>query len=147
MSTDQGTLDADTPAESVLESPTAQRFVAALRTLEQSGDLEDMVELSTDSTRWWSVGPDDGATGPDGARRFWERYRRAFGEIESEFSTVTETPLRVVLEWTSRGSHHNGSPVRYTGATVLEFDPSHEETLAAVRLYYDTAATLSAAGS
>jgi SnoaL-like domain len=147
MSTDQGTLDADTPAESVLQSPTARRFVAALRTLEQSGDLEDMVGLSTQSTRWWSVGPGGESTGPEGARGFWERYRRAFAEIGSAFSTVTETPLRVVLEWTSTGSHHNGSPVRYTGATVLEFDADDDETLAAVRLYYDTAATLSAAGS
>jgi ketosteroid isomerase-like protein len=146
MSTDQGTLGADTPAESVLESSTARQFVTALRTLEERGELEDMVALGTDSTRWWSVGPDDGSTGPDGARRFWERYRRAFDEIRSEFSTVTETPTRVVLEWTSHGSHHNGSPVRYAGATVLEFDPASEETLAAVRLYYDTAATMVAAG-
>jgi ketosteroid isomerase-like protein len=105
-----------------------------------------MVALSTDSTRWWSVGPDDEATGPEGARQFWERYRRAFDEIASEFSTVTETPTRVVLEWTSRGSHHNGSPVRYAGATVLEFDPADDETLTAVRLYFDTAATMVVAG-
>lgn len=146
MSTDQGTLDAGTPAESVLESSTARQFVTALRTLEERGELDDMVALSTDSTRWWSVGPDDGTTGPEGARQFWERYRRAFAEIASEFSTVTETPTRVVLEWTSHGSHHNGSPVRYAGATVLEFDPADDETLAAVRLYYDTAGTTVAAG-
>ncbi|NMO90943.1 nuclear transport factor 2 family protein [Actinomycetospora sp. TBRC 11914] len=144
MSSDQGTLDAGTPAESVLESATARQFVTALRTLEERGELDDMVALSTDATRWWSVGPDDEATGPDGARQFWERYRRSFAEIGSEFSTVTETPNRVVLEWTSRGSHHNGSPVRYTGATVLELDRA--DTLAGVRLYYDTAATMVAAG-
>ena len=139
MTADQGTLEAGTPAESVLESPTAQRFVTALRTLEQDGDLDDMVALSTNATRWWSVGPDGGSTGPDGARTFWERYRRAFAEIASEFSTVTETSGRVLLEWTSHGSHHNGGPVRYAGATVLELDG---EDLAAVRLYYDTAATM-----
>jgi hypothetical protein len=37
MSSDQGTLDAGTPAESVLESATARRFVTALRTLEEDG--------------------------------------------------------------------------------------------------------------
>jgi ketosteroid isomerase-like protein len=145
MSSDQGTLDAGTPAESVLESPTARRFVTALRTLEEQGSLDDMVGLSTDSTRWWSVGPDGESTGPEGARTFWERYRRAFAEIASEFSTVTETPTRVVLEWTSHGSHDNGTAVRYGGATVLEFDPD-DDTLAAVRLYFDTAATMVAAG-
>jgi hypothetical protein len=36
--------------------------------------------------------------------------------------------------------------VRYAGATVLEFDPDDDETLTAVRLYFDTAATMVVAG-
>ena len=143
MSSDQGALEAGTFAESVLESPTARRFVTALRTLEEQGDVDEIVATGTDATRWWSVGSDGEATGSDGGRQFWTKYRRAFAEIASEFSTVTETPTRVLLEWTSRGRHHNGSPVRYAGATVLEFgDPADDESLTAVRLYFDTAATM-----
>ncbi len=143
MSSDQGALEAGTFAESVLESATARRFVTALRTLEEQGDVDDIVASGTEDTRWWSVGSDGEATGSDGGRRFWTKYRRAFAEIASEFSTVTETSTRVLLEWTSRGRHHNGSPVRYAGATVLEFgDPADQESLTAVRLYFDTAATM-----
>jgi ketosteroid isomerase-like protein len=143
MSSDQGSLDTGTFAESVLESLTARRFVTALRTLEQDGDLDEMVRLGTDDTRWWSVGSDGEAVGSDAARQFWTKYRRAFAEIASDFTTVTETPTRVLLEWTSHGRHHNGAPVRYAGATVLEFgDPSDDETLTGVRLYFDTAATM-----
>jgi hypothetical protein len=147
MSSDQGALDAGTFAESVLEKPTARRFVTALRTLEETGDLDDMVGLGTDSTRWWSVGSDGEATGPDGAHRFWTKYRRAFAEIASDFTTVTETPTRILLEWNSHGRHHNGAPVRYAGATVLEFgDPADDGTLTGVRLYFDTAATMIRSG-
>jgi hypothetical protein len=147
MSSNQGALEAGTFAESVLEKPTARAFVTALRALEEDGDLEDMVAMGTDTTRWWSVGSDGEATGPDGARQFWTKYRRAFAEIASEFTTVTETPARVLLEWNSHGRHHNGAPVSYAGATVLEFgDPSDEETLTGVRLYFDTAATMIRSG-
>jgi SnoaL-like protein len=147
MSSDQGALEAGTFAESVLESPTARRFVTALRTLEADGDLDEMVAVGTDSTRWWSVGSDGEATGADGARQFWTKYRRAFAEIASEFTIVTETPHRVLLEWNSHGRHHNGSPVRYAGATVLDLDGSSDgDTLSGVRLYFDTAATMIRAG-
>src|SRR6195952_1592028 len=147
MSSNQGALEAGTFAESVLESPTARQFVTALRTLEEDGDLDEMVAVGTDSTRWWSVGSDGEATGPDGAQQFWTKYRRAFAEIASEFTTVTETPTRILLEWNSHGRHHNGAPVRYAGATVLEFgDPADDETLTGVRLYFDTAATMIRSG-
>ena len=147
MTSNQGALEAGTFAESVLEKPTARQFVTALRTLEEDGDLDDMVAMGTDTTRWWSVGSDGEATGPDGARQFWTKYRRAFAEIVSEFTTVTETPARVLLEWNSHGRHHNGAPVSYAGATVLEFgDPSDAQTLTGVRLYFDTAATMIRSG-
>ncbi|HEY2220541.1 nuclear transport factor 2 family protein [Actinomycetospora sp.] len=129
--------------ETGLASPVARRFVEALRAIEDRGDLDGMIALGGETTRWWGTGPDEAQSGPDGAQRFWSGYRRAFAEIESEFTDVTETSSRIVLEWTSRGRHHSGAPVRYTGATVLALGGSPDEPeLAAVRLYYDTAATL-----
>jgi hypothetical protein len=147
MSSDEGSLGTGTFAESVLEKPAAREFVTALRTLEEDGDLDDMVAMGSHSTRWWSVGSDGEAIGPDGARRFWTKYRRAFAEIASDFTTVTETPARILLEWNSHGRHHNGAPVSYAGATVLEFgDPTDGGTLTGVRLYFDTAATMIRSG-
>lgn len=136
----------DTTPESSLVSPVARRFVDALREIEEHGEVEDMAGLGTEHTRWWSTGVDRDNHGPDGARRFWEAYRRSFGEITSEFTTVTEGSDRVVLEWTGHGRHHNGRPVRYAGATVLELSGSTEDRqLDGVRLYFDTAAALSPA--
>lgn len=132
-------------AESELVSSGARRFVAALRTIEDRGEVDEMTGLGTDATTWWSTGADRVRTGEDGGRQFWEAYRRAFDEITSEFTSVTETPARVVLEWTSHGRHHSGRAVRYAGATVVELD---ENTgggpVTGVRLYYDTAAAITA---
>lgn len=131
-----------TDAAAGLTTPVARRFVAALRSLEDAGEVDGLAGVGGADTRWWSTGPDEAVSGTDGARQFWSRYRRAFAEIRSEFGTVTETPGRVVLEWTSRGRHHSGAPVRYAGVTVLDLDGSSDDpALAAVRLYYDTAAT------
>lgn len=129
-----------------LESPAARRFVSALRALEDRGDVDAMADVGTAETRWWGVGGHSELRGSDGARRFWERYRRAFAAISSEFAAVTESRGRVVLEWTGTGQHHNGQPVRYDGVTVLDLDDSAEEQrVGAVRLYFDTLAATEAA--
>lgn len=77
--------------------------------------------------------------GKDGARTFWEQYRRVFGEIEASFQhTVTEDGI-AYLEWTSRGTLADGTEFSYDGVSVLE---SHTDTIDAFRTYYDTAAFL-----
>lgn len=138
--------DAPAGAEARLVAPGARRFVDALRAVEHRGDLQGMVDLAGDHTRWWSTGTGRTDAGRDGAERFWSAYRRSFAEIASEFTEVTETPARVVLEWSSRGRHHSGRPVRYAGATVIDLDDGtgDDPSVAAVRLYYDTAAALAA---
>jgi hypothetical protein len=127
--------------EDSLTTPLARRFVDALRALEDRGEIDDMVALAADDTRWWSTGPDQNRAGDEGAARFWRAYREAFAEIRSEFTAATETPGRVVLEWRSTGRHHDGSPVRYSGVTVLDLGGTPDDpVLAEVRLYFDTAA-------
>ena len=124
-------------AETQLASATARRFVDALRAVEQDGDTEAMAELATDDTRWTSSGAARSSSGPDGARSFWDAYRRAYADITSHFTTVTETDSRAVLEWVSTGHHHDGQPVRYVGATMVDLDG---EQVREVRLYFDTTA-------
>lgn len=124
-------------AETQLSSATARRFVDALRALEQDGDTAPMAELATDDTRWTSSGAAHASTGRDGARHFWEAYRRTYADITSHFTTVTETDARAVLEWVSTGHHHDGQPVRYVGATMLDLDG---DAVREVRLYFDTTA-------
>lgn len=138
-SPDHDAVDRDAAAS--LVSTAGRRFVTALRALEDSGDVEQMVSVGTDDTRWRSTGVNRSQVGRDAGRRFWDAYRRSFDKIHSEFTSVTETPARAVLEWTSRGQHHDGRPVRYDGVTVLELDgPTDDQSLRSVRLYFDTAA-------
>jgi limonene-1,2-epoxide hydrolase len=124
-------------AETQLASATARRFVDALRAVEQDGETGAMAELATDDTRWTSSGAARSSTGPDGARTFWDAYRRTYADITSHFTTVTETEARAVLEWVSTGHHHDGQPVRYVGATVIDLAG---DTVDEVRLYFDTTA-------
>ncbi|MCD2186943.1 nuclear transport factor 2 family protein [Actinomycetospora soli] len=124
-------------AETQLASATARRFVDALRAVEQDGDAEEMAGLAGEDTRWTSSGAAHSSTGPDGARQFWDAYRRAYADITSHFTTVTETGDRAVLEWVSTGHHHDGQPVRYVGATMIDLDG---DTVREVRLYFDTTA-------
>ena len=124
-------------AETQLASATARRFVDALRAVEQDGDAEEMAGLATDGTRWTSSGAAHASTGPDGARQFWDAYRRAYADITSHFTTVTETDSRAVLEWVSTGHHHDGQPVRYVGATMIDLSG---DAVDEVRLYFDTTA-------
>jgi limonene-1,2-epoxide hydrolase len=124
-------------AETQLASATARRFVDALRSVEDDGDTDPMAALATDDTRWTSSGAAHSQQGPDGAQTFWEAYRRAYADITSHFTTVTETDSRAVLEWVSTGHHHDGQPVRYVGATMIDLDG---DTVGEVRLYFDTTA-------
>ncbi|WP_018333339.1 nuclear transport factor 2 family protein [Actinomycetospora chiangmaiensis] len=124
-------------AETQLASATARRFVDALRAIEQDGDTDPMAALATGDTRWTSSGAAHSVTGRDGARQFWEAYRRAYADITSHFTTVTETDTRAVLEWVSTGHHHDGQPVRYVGATMIDLDG---DAVREVRLYFDTTA-------
>lgn len=133
---------ATTGAEVGLTAETARRFVDALRAVEQEGDVERMAELADPGTHWASSGAARSYTGADGAREFWNAYRRSYADIASEFTAVTETFERAVLEWVGSGRHHNGTAVRYVGATVL--DLGEDGSLDAVRLYFDTAAARAA---
>ena len=128
--------------ETRVSSPVARRFVDALRGVEDQGDPEGMAELAAAHTRWSSAGSDRSLVGPEGAREFWEAYRRAYADITSEFTAITETDSRAVLEWVGTGHHHDGRPVRYVGATVLDLG---DTSVDAVRLYFDTAAARSGA--
>ncbi|MEJ2870975.1 nuclear transport factor 2 family protein [Actinomycetospora sp. OC33-EN08] len=124
-------------AETQLTSSVARRFVDALRAVEDQGDPEAMAGLATADTRWTSSGAAHSSTGAEGAREFWDAYRRAYGDITSHFTTVTETDSRAVLEWVSTGHHHDGQPVRYVGITVLDLG---DDAVDEVRLYFDTTA-------
>lgn len=99
----------------------AATFIGALRTLEESGDLEPMLRLYGPQSETSGPADDLPHAGRDGARRFWHMYRESFREIRSTFTNVVDAgDGTIMLEWTSDGTAHNGAEVRYGGVSVVE---------------------------
>lgn len=114
----------------------AHRFVAALRALEDGGDVERMVMLFDETAE--TSGPTDRAPhhGKEGARAFWRMYRDSFDEIHSEFEKIVEgRDGTVMLEWTSRGVTATGAPISYKGVSVAEIPDGR---VVRFRTYFDT---------
>ena len=116
-----------------------QKFVNALGELHRGDDVEPLVALFADDASLDKAGMPHGQSGKDGARAFWEQYRRVFGEIDSTFHNVVTGDGIAFLEWTSTGTLTNGSAFSYDGVSVLE---SGGDEIEAFRTFYDTAAFL-----
>ena len=96
------------------------RFIAALRTLEETRDVEPIAALYAEDSQAGNVLDPNRFRGPDGARQFWSEYRGTFGEVKSIFRNIIAAGERVALEWTTRGTSFDGAPLEYSGVTVLE---------------------------
>ncbi len=94
------------PTESV------EVFLRTLQQAEQSGDIGPLVELFTDNAVLSKPATPGPERGPDGTRRFWESYLRAFDQLRSEFTRVIESDGLAVLEWTSAGLLPGGQPIQ-----------------------------------
>ena len=66
----------------------ADRFVEALRRLEEDRDVEALVEIHTDDCDVGNVAVPKTFSGHEGLREFWTGYRDTFGEMRSEFRNV-----------------------------------------------------------
>lgn len=100
----------------------AQRFVDALRKLEEHGDIEPLVALFTDDARVSNVALHRVFSGVEGARRFWTEYKGTLGQARSTFRNMIESGDRVALEWETQGIAHNGAAIAYEGVSILEWE-------------------------
>ena len=103
-----------------MASPSAQEFVAALRRVEEEGDVEAMAAVAADDARLANPTDRTPHRGPDGARRFWGAYRKSFESIRSHFHAVLESDTRIMLEWTSDCRTAAGVNTAYDGVSVVE---------------------------
>ena len=116
-----------------------RQFISALGDLHRDGDVEPLVDLFDENATLTKAGLPHEERGKDGAKTFWQQYRRVFGQIEASFThTVVDDGL-AYLEWTSTGTLADGTDFGYDGVSVLE---SGGDTIGAFRTYYDTAAFL-----
>jgi rubrerythrin/ketosteroid isomerase-like protein len=101
-------------------SSVVESFMHALRAVEERGDADWMASLHADDATISSPLVAEPERGAEGARRYWDAYRRAFGTIRSEFGHVAEAPGVATLQWTSRGTTATGAPIAYSGVSVIE---------------------------
>lgn len=112
----------------------AGAFIDALHRLEEQHDLDGMVSMFGDSAEISNPTDAEPHRGTEGARRFWDAYRRSFSDIHSEFRNITESDSVAMLEWTSRGHAVEGAEVQYDGVSVIEFGDGRVQRF---RAYFD----------
>lgn len=92
-----------------MSKEVADRFVEALRRLEEDRDVEPLAEIHTEDCEVGNVSVPETFDGQEGLRKFWTEYRKTFGEMKSEFRNVFATEERAALEMTTEGIS-NGIP-------------------------------------
>jgi limonene-1,2-epoxide hydrolase len=103
----------------------ANKFIEALRALEDSQEVEPLAALYTPDAAIGNIIAPDRFHGPEGARTFWKEYRGTFGTAVSTFRNVISSEGRAALEWTTEGTNLKGKSLQYTGVTILEIDGDH----------------------
>ena len=89
----------------------AEKFVEALRRLEEDRDVDALVEIHTEDCDVGNVAVPKTFSGHDGLREFWTGYRDTFGEMRSEFRNVfADEAGHAALEWNTSGEA-NGKDV------------------------------------
>lgn len=111
-----------------------RRFVAALRSFEQSGEPSDLVGAFADGATVWRL---DGHGERTDVEQFWLEYRSRFEKLSTTFHQAVEAQDRAALEWSSDTVLADGTPRTVGGVTVLELV---DGGVGALRAYYDTAA-------
>ena len=101
---------------------SAEQFIAALRAVEERGDVSAMAPLYAADAEVGNVTMTEPARGPDGAEQFWTKYRESFTRVHSEFRNVVQTDRAVLLEWTSEVTTAAGVDTRYDGVSVVELE-------------------------
>jgi steroid delta-isomerase-like uncharacterized protein len=119
-----------------LSKEVADRFVEALRELEEDRNVEAVVEIHTEDCEVGNVAVPETFRGHEGLREFWTSYRRTFGEMKSKFRNVFATEERAALEWTTEGTS-NSNTVSYEGVSILEIEGGKVRRFVA---YFDTRA-------
>ena len=103
-----------------MAKPTADEFIAALRQCEDAGSADALAALYADDARTSNPTDRQPHEGADGARRFWEAYRKSFASIHSRFHTILEGEDKAMLEWTSDCETAAGVKTSYDGVSVFE---------------------------
>lgn len=120
-----------------MSEQVAENFVQALRTLEESRDLESIVALHAEAAEVGNIVAPEKFHGQEGAREFWTKYRDTFGEVRSTFRNRIITDGRAALEWTTEGTSSGGEKINYEGVSILEIEA---DRITRFRAYFNAGA-------
>ncbi|HEY6740537.1 MAG TPA: nuclear transport factor 2 family protein [Actinopolymorphaceae bacterium] len=118
--------------------PRADRFAAALRHFEESGEIHDLARQFADNAELVRPEVSKSAVSAHDLTEFWNRYLSQFSHVRTDFTRVDESGRIAVLEWVSNGRLAAGRDIEYRGVSLLTFDGNDEVRRFAT--YYDTAA-------
>ena len=108
------------------------RFKQALQQTEETRDVSIVAGLFREGAKLTNLGGDHGTD----AAKFWQIYLDQFTDIRSEFVSEVAAETSAALEWKSKGTLKEGTPVDYRGVSVIEFDG---KSVTSFRTYYDSA--------
>ena len=103
-----------------MAKPTADEFIAALREVEDAGTVDAIAALYADDAQTTNPVQPEPVTGVDGARTFWDAYRKSFRHVHSRFRAILESEDTAMLEWTSDCETAAGVRTSYDGVSVFE---------------------------
>ncbi|MDQ6925989.1 MAG: nuclear transport factor 2 family protein [Candidatus Eremiobacteraeota bacterium] len=126
-----------------MATPTADTFIAALRQVENDGNVDALAALYATDARTSNPEAQEPQTGVDGARHFWDAYHKSFTAIHSRFHTILESENKVMLEWTSDCETAAGVKTSYDGVSVFE---TRDGKITRFTAYFDPAELSTARG-
>lgn len=97
---------------------TAEKFIEALKKLENDHDLETIVSLHSEDCKIGNVVTDKSSD----AKKFWETYRKSFDKVSSSFKNKIFDEGHAALEWTTKGTTSDGNDFEYEGVSILEIE-------------------------
>lgn len=117
-----------------MSKEVADRFVKALRKLEEDRDVGPLVEIHAEDCDVGNVAVSRTFSGHEGLREFWTSYRSTFDEMKSEFLNVFADDVgHAALEWSTEGTS-NDNRVSYEGVSILEIEG---DKVSRFRAYFD----------
>lgn len=99
----------------------SEKFIEALRELEQNRNVEKIAALFADRAEVNNVVTIENSHDLS-PQDFWQKYRDNFGEVGSEFKNKIYGENSAALEWTTTGTGADGGEISYEGVSILETD-------------------------
>jgi limonene-1,2-epoxide hydrolase len=115
----------------------AYRFIEALAALEQSGQIDPILDTFSEACDLANSGSPETYQGTQGAREYWSKYRSAFRNIQSEIRNIITGDNSIALEWTAHATDRSGKELRFHGVSVLD---TRGSAIVRFRAYFDVRA-------